>query len=129
MAILRYEDGAEDHSFEYNRINGIESLEKYKPKGYHPAMISDVFHACYHIMDKLSFGGYSTVWHAQKRYQEEYVAIKIGIANSLSQKMKCLQALSASSEHPSYNAVPSPLDEFEVCGSNGAHPCYTMVPA
>lgn len=33
MAISRYEDGAEDHSFEYNWINGIESLEKYNPKG------------------------------------------------------------------------------------------------
>ena len=92
-------------------------------------MISDVFHDCYHIMDKLSFGGYSTVWHAQDRYQEEYVAVNVGIANSPSQKMKCLQALLVSSEHPSYYAITSPLDEFEVCGSNGAHACYTMVPA
>lgn len=125
----RCEDNAEDHPFEYNWINGAENLEKYKPEGYHPVMIGDVLHDRYHIVDKLGFGGYSTVWLAQDRHQEEYVAIKVGIANSLSQEIKCLRALSASSVHPSHDAIPSPLNEFEVRGPNGAHPCYTMVPA
>ena len=128
-AMSHCKDNTEDHSLKYNWINGIENLEKYKPKGYHPIMIGDVLHDCYHIVDKLGFGDYSTVWLAQDRYQEEYVAIKIGIANLLPQKMKCLQALSASSLHPSHNAIPFPLDEFKIHGPNGAHICYIMVPA
>lgn len=82
-AMSRCEDDAEDHPFEYNWINGAENLEKYKPEGYHPVMIGDVLHDRYRIVDKLGFGGYSTIWLAQDRYQEEYVAVKVGIANSL----------------------------------------------
>lgn len=129
-ARTRCGDNAEDHPFnEYNWINGSENLEKYKPEGYHPVMIGDVLHDRYRIVDKLGFGGYSTVWLAHDIRREEYVAVKVGIANSLSREMKCLRALSASSLHPGHDAIPSPLDEFEVRGPNGAHPCYTMVPA
>ena len=122
---------AEDQLFEYNWINGVESLEKYKPEGYHPVMIGDVLQNRYRIVDKLGFGGYSTVWLAQDTHQKEYVAVKVGIASSLSQEMKCLRALSAPSAHPhpGHDAIPSPLDEFEVRGPNGVHPCYTMIPA
>jgi hypothetical protein len=49
------------------------------------------------------------------RTKEEYVAVKVGIANSLSLEMKSLRALSAPSVHPGHDAIPSPLDEFEVC--------------
>ncbi|OQE10635.1 hypothetical protein PENFLA_c085G05522 [Penicillium flavigenum] len=92
-------------------------------------MIGDVLHDRYRIVDKLGFGGYSTVWLAQDRQREKYVAVKVGIANSLSQEMKSLRALSALSVHPGHDAIPSPLDEFEVRGPNGVYPCYTMAPA
>lgn len=87
------------------------------------------FHNRYHIVDKLGFGGYSTVWLAQDMRHEEYVAVKVGIAHSVSREMKCLKALSASSARSGCDAIPFPLDEFEVRGPNGAHPCYTMAPA
>jgi serine/threonine protein kinase len=112
---LRCKDDAENLPFEYNWIDGAENLEKYKPQGYHPIMIGDVLHDRYRIVDKLGFGGYSTVWLAQDRTKEEYVAVKVGIANSLSLEMKSLRALSAPSVHPGHDAIPSPLDEFEIC--------------
>ncbi|KAK1144165.1 hypothetical protein N8T08_005829 [Aspergillus melleus] len=49
----------------YNWIDGTESLEKYRPGGYHPVMIGDILHGRYRIVDKLGFGGYSTIWLAQ----------------------------------------------------------------
>ncbi|KAK2758834.1 hypothetical protein FQN54_003526 [Arachnomyces sp. PD_36] len=125
----RCKDDAEDPPFEYNWINGVEALEKYRPKGYHPVMIGDLLHDRYRIVDKLGFGGYSTVWLARDMHKEEYVAVKVGVANSPSQEINCLRALSASSTHPGHDAIPSPLDEFVVRGPNGVHPCYTMIPA
>ncbi|PKY01613.1 kinase-like protein [Aspergillus campestris IBT 28561] len=120
------------HIVKYNWIDGADTLENYKPGGYHPVLIGDVLHNRYRIVDKLGFGGYSTVWLAHDTHQEEYVAVKIGIADSpsISQELKCLRALSASSKpaHPGHEAIPTPLDEFELCGPNGVHPCYTMVP-
>ena len=127
-AISRCKDDAAEHNpFKYNWIDGAEAIERYKPGGYHPVMIGDVLHNRYQIVDKLGFGGYSTVWLAQDKHREEYVAVKVGIVNSLSQEIKCLRALSASSAQP--DQISSPLDEFEVHGPNGTHPCYTMVPA
>ncbi|EDN03184.1 predicted protein [Histoplasma mississippiense (nom. inval.)] len=98
--------GEED--VQYNWINGAESLEKYKPGGYHPIMIGDLLNERYCIVDKLAN------WH--------------------SHEMKVLQALSAPrplslSAHPGRHSIPLPLDEFELQGPNGTHPCYTMTPA
>ena len=112
----------------YDWIDGAEDLERYEPGGYHPVMIGDVLHDRYQIVDKLGFGGYSTVWLARDRQKEEYVAVKVGTADSPTQETNCLRALSASSAHPGQDAIPFPLDEFEIRGPNGVHPCFTMVP-
>ncbi|EGC47658.1 protein kinase [Histoplasma capsulatum var. duboisii H88] len=117
-----------------NWIDGAESLEKYKPGGYHPIMIGDLLHERYCIVDKLGFGGYSTVWLAQDTHLKSYVAVKVGIANWHPHETKVLQALSAPrplslSAHPGRHSIPLPLDEFELHGPNGTHPCYTMTPA
>lgn len=118
----------------YNWIDGAESLEKYRPGGYHPVMIGDLLHDRYRIVDKLGYGGYSTVWLARDTHLERYVAVKVGIANSLPHETKILRALSAPTSVPSsvragLDSIPVPLDEFEVTGPNGMHPCYTTIPA
>jgi serine/threonine-protein kinase SRPK3 len=76
------EEDARNHPFKYNWIDGVESLEKYKPGGYHPIMIGDILHSRYRIVDKLGFGGYSTVWLARDACLERYVAVKVGVADS-----------------------------------------------
>lgn len=124
----------ENRHFQYNWIDGAESLEKYKPGGYHPIMIGDTLNERYRILDKLGFGGYSTVWLARDILLEHYVAVKVGIANSLPNETKIVRALSAplsssSSAHPGRSSIPVPLDEFELHFPNGTHPCYTMTPA
>ncbi|KJK67857.1 Eukaryotic elongation factor 5A hypusine DNA-binding OB fold [Aspergillus parasiticus SU-1] len=80
-ALSHTEDTRTRH-YEYNWIDGAESLEKYKPGGYHPIMIGDMLHGRYHIVDKLGFGGYSTVWLARDTRLEQYVAVKVCIAGS-----------------------------------------------
>lgn len=129
-----------------NWIDGAESLEKYMPRGYHPIMIGDILHDRYHIVDKLGFGGYSTVWLARDTDLEHYVAVKVGIgtsesnsdsdSDSLLREIKSLRALSAPlplsasiQQRLGRNSIPCLLDEFEVHGPNGAHACYTTAPA
>ncbi|KAK2799684.1 hypothetical protein FQN51_006818 [Onygenales sp. PD_10] len=129
----REEYGRDHQGFEYDWIDGAESLEKYRPGGYHPIMIGDMLRERYRIVDKLGFGGYSTVWLAQDTHLKHYVAVKVGIANSLPHETKILRALStppppalSSSLQPGANSIPFILDEFELHGPNGTHPCYTM---
>nr|KMM71115.1 hypothetical protein CPAG_07422 [Coccidioides posadasii RMSCC 3488] len=118
---------------QYNWINGAESLEKYKLRGYHPIMIRDMLHKQYCIVDKLGFRGYSTVWLAKDTQLNHYIAVKVGIVNLLPHKSKILQALlvpqpSSLSTHSGHKSIPLPLDEFELCSPNGTHPYYTMTP-
>lgn len=66
----------------YNWVDGAETIEHYQPGGYHPVMIGDVLHKRYQIVDKLGYGGYSTVWLAHDTNFKQYVALKVGIALS-----------------------------------------------
>lgn len=122
----------ENHRVEYNWVRGVETLEKYQCGGYHPIMIGDVLNDRYHIVDKLGFGGYSTVWLALDTNLKRYVAVKVNIADSLPRETKVLKALSSpflSSLRPGHGLVPVLLDEFNVQGPNGKHTCYTVTPA
>ncbi|OJJ43572.1 hypothetical protein ASPZODRAFT_161490 [Penicilliopsis zonata CBS 506.65] len=104
-----------NHRIEYNWIKGVETLEEYQPGGYHPVMIDDLLHERYRIVDKLGFGGYSTVWLAQDTQLMRYVAVKVNTADSLPHETTVLKALSAPSFiHPGHGLVPSLLDEFRV---------------
>ena len=113
----------------YNPISDVESLENYTPGGYHPVMIGDVLHSRYRIVDKLGFGGYSTVWLARDAKLGHYVALKISTADSPARETKILRKLS-SNDSPLTSqvraSIPLPLDEFNVEGPNGTHTCYTM---
>ncbi|KJZ80123.1 hypothetical protein HIM_00837 [Hirsutella minnesotensis 3608] len=128
-------------SIEYEWIDGVERLELYEPGGYHPIMIDDVLHSRYRIVDKLGFGGYSTVWLGHDARLNRYVAIKVGISGATipQQESSTLRALSESSvispliDKPTSIAandvLPSILDEFDVRGPNGTHKCYAVDPA
>jgi serine/threonine protein kinase len=88
-------------------------------------MIDDVLHGRYRIVDKLGFGGYSTVELVLDTCLHRYVAVKVGIADSPLHETNILRALA----DPGHDSIPTPLDEFELNGRNGTHLCYTMTPA
>jgi hypothetical protein len=46
---------------QYKWIPFVERLEQYEPGGYHPITAGQVLHDRYLIVDKLGFGGFSTV--------------------------------------------------------------------
>ncbi|KAK2771986.1 hypothetical protein FQN53_004823 [Emmonsiellopsis sp. PD_33] len=128
----------------YRWIDGAETLEHYVPggyHGYHPVMIGDVLHDRYHIVDKLGFGGYSTVWLARDSRYDRYVALKVGIAHwgkkdALLRETRSLRALSAPlpssasrQQRLGHSSIPCLLDQFEIHGPNGMHVWYTTTPA
>ena len=44
---------------------GLESPDRYRPGGYHPVHVGDVYHERYRILNELGYGTYSTVWFAR----------------------------------------------------------------
>ncbi|RDW93490.1 uncharacterized protein DSM5745_00812 [Aspergillus mulundensis] len=112
-----------DHYIRYHWINGAEELERYEPGGYHPVMIGDKLHNRYSIVDKLGYGGYSTVWLARDTETGHYVALKVGTADSdsVTREINTLRCLAS----PGHEAIPTVLDDFELEGPNGRHRCYS----
>ena len=43
----------------------VESPARYRPGGYHPVHLGDVYCKRYKVIHKLGFGTYSTVWLAR----------------------------------------------------------------
>lgn len=119
-----------DSIVQYRWIDGVERLEFYQPGGYHPVAIDDLLQGRYRIVDKLGFGGYSTIWLARDETEKRYVAVKIGISTPSfpRRELEILQALRPT-DAESASALPTILDAFDVRGPNGTHPCYTLTPA
>ncbi|KAM3550741.1 hypothetical protein ARSEF4850_008207 [Beauveria asiatica] len=96
-------------------------------------MIGDVVNKRYQIVDKLGYGGYSTVWMTRDMQQNAYVALKIGVADSRVHETTVLKRLvDAAPQTPAnpaalvgLNAIPRVLEAFTVRGPNGEHPSYT----
>lgn len=86
--------------------------------------IGDLLHSRYEIVDKLGYGGWSTVWLANDYQSTHFVAVKVGMADSLRREATILGALSAAPHSKSPDYIPRLLDEFILKGPNGSHPCY-----
>jgi serine/threonine-protein kinase SRPK3 len=115
----------------YDVIDDVERLGGYCPGGYHPITIKDYLHDRYHIVHKLGFGTYSTVWLAWDERAGRYVSIKIGIAVMAddSQESSIIRSLVGVKENPLNDLILPTLDEFFLTGPNGKHRCFVTVPA
>ncbi|QLI70171.1 Serine/threonine-protein kinase spk-1 [Metarhizium brunneum] len=117
------------HSYVHLRADHTRSVENYTTGGYHPTQIGDIYRDRYEVIDKLGYGGWSTVWLAHDFRKKQYVALKVGIADSLPHEVTALHALGKQTTVPGSAAIPRVLDEFRIEGPNGSHPCYTTAPA
>lgn len=54
-----------------------ESAKDYQPGGYHPVEIGDLFINRYHVVQKLGWGHFSTVWLCKDTTHGTYVALKV----------------------------------------------------
>ncbi|OAA68577.1 Protein kinase-like domain protein [Niveomyces insectorum RCEF 264] len=116
----------------YVHIDGVEQLQEYRPGGYHPVLVGNLFNDRYRIIDKLGYGTFSTTWLARDERRRTYVAVKIGMASTGAQEADVLTQLSRRGNQAQPSAqqightsalIPSVLDRFIVDGPNGRHPC------
>ena len=119
---------------EYIHIEDVETMEGYRPGGYHLISIGDKLQARYRVVDKLGYGGYSTTWLARDECSGKFVAVKVGTAESNPREVNVLSALTATQNPKSVGSpgrvmIPTLLDTFKIQGRNGVHPCYVTAPA
>ncbi|KAJ5442249.1 hypothetical protein N7445_005256 [Penicillium cf. griseofulvum] len=102
----------------FERINNVvEPVEEYKPGGYHPVHLGDVFHERYEIIGKWSYGQFST--------RDVTLKILKATASEKSKELSTFAQLSQT-QHPGKKHVLSLLDHFKHNGPNGPHLCLVF---
>jgi serine/threonine protein kinase len=107
----------------------IENVEEYRPGGYHPIVIGDLFyHGRYRVIHKLGSGDSSTVWLARDQQNESgrLVALKAMRADDSSKLPNEIPDLLVSKSlqvaFPDSGGVLRTVeDHFIVRGPNGSH--------
>lgn len=107
-----------------------ESLERYRPGGYHPVNIDDTFHSGrYRVIQKLGWGGYSTVWLVYDSILSRLAALKVVVAeiNEASNELRILQRLATiPAKHDGQRHLRKLTDYFFHDGPNGRHQCLVF---
>ncbi|KAE8364253.1 kinase-like domain-containing protein [Aspergillus caelatus] len=113
-----------------------EWVEDYRPGGYHPVVLGDVFNnGQYKVIRKLGEGSYSTVWLAYYRYlfplrNSGYVALKIRVSeiSGSTTELRILRHITEVAPVEGARHITRLLGEFEHRGPNGAHRCLVFEP-
>jgi serine/threonine-protein kinase SRPK3 len=106
------------------------ALSKFYQKRYYPVKIGDVLNSRYHVVCKLGFGAYSTIWLARDTYTNKFTSLKIGVhdipGNSqLENEIKILRHLSSNvTDHAGATVARLADDFFEIDG----HRCMAVKP-
>lgn len=117
-----------------------EGLENYKPGGYHPVEIAEVYSNRYRIVKKLGWGHFSTVWLVEDLSWSNWASVGIQKPKHLAMKVQKsgsayreaavdeiqLLKTAASSECEGARYVVRLVDHFRVSGPNGIHYCMVF---
>ncbi|KAL5046480.1 hypothetical protein BDW71DRAFT_207274 [Aspergillus fruticulosus] len=105
-----------------------EWVEDYRPGGYHPVVLGDIFNnGQYKVIRKLGEGSYSTVWLARDL---KYVALKILVSeiSGSTTELRVLRHITEVAQLEGTSYITRVLGEFEHCGPNGIHKCLVFEP-
>ncbi|GAB6033469.1 hypothetical protein CHUAL_013354 [Chamberlinius hualienensis] len=118
-------------------ILGSDDDEQEDPKdyckgGYHPVKIGDLFSNRYHVVRKLGWGHFSTVWLCWDLINKRFVALKaVKSASHYTETaldeiklLKCVR--DSDSLDPKRDKVVQLLDDFKISGVNGTHVCMVF---
>ncbi|XP_017061852.1 SRSF protein kinase 3 [Drosophila ficusphila] len=123
----------ESFESELNSENEEQELkEDYCKGGYHPVNIGDLFQGRYHVIRKLGWGHFSTVWLCWDLQEKSYVAIKIvksapHFAETAKDEIKILRTVRETDpSNPRRQKTVQMLDDFKITGVNGTHICMVF---
>ncbi|ROT41181.1 serine protein kinase [Sodiomyces alkalinus F11] len=107
-----------------------EWVEDYRPGGYHPIHLGDVFNnGQYKVIRKLGEGSYSTVWLGRDLCNNRYVALKFLVSEiSRPTEVQILRHIKNLAPVESPKHITQLLDEFQHHGPNGIHNCLVFEP-
>ncbi|CAF0917457.1 unnamed protein product [Rotaria sordida] len=118
-------------------IRGSDDDEQEDPKdyckgGYHPITIGSIFNQRYHVIRKLGWGHFSTVWLCWDRKSARFVAMKVvksakHYTETALDEIKLLTHVRESDPSDPYRLkCVQLLDDFKVAGVNGTHVCMVF---
>ncbi|XP_006276950.3 SRSF protein kinase 1 isoform X2 [Alligator mississippiensis] len=109
-----------------------EDPNDYCKGGYHLVKIGDLFNGRYHVIRKLGWGHFSTVWLAWDIQGKRFVAMKVvksaeHYTETALDEIKLLKSVRNSDpSDPNKERVVQLLDDFKISGVNGSHICMVF---
>ncbi|TKS70843.1 SRSF protein kinase 1 [Collichthys lucidus] len=109
-----------------------EDPNDYCRGGYHHVKIGDLFNGRYHVIRKLGWGHFSTVWLAWDIQEKRFVAMKVvksaeHYTETALDEIKLLKSVRNTDPcDPSREKVVQLLDDFKISGMNGTHVCMVF---
>ncbi|XP_039884878.1 SRSF protein kinase 1b isoform X1 [Simochromis diagramma] len=109
-----------------------EDPNDYCRGGYHHVRIGDLFNGRYHVIRKLGWGHFSTVWLAWDIQEKCFVAMKVvksaeHYTETALDEIKLLKSVrNTDPSDPYREKVVQLLDDFKISGMNGTHVCMVF---
>uniref|UniRef100_A0A674MV77 non-specific serine/threonine protein kinase n=1 Tax=Takifugu rubripes TaxID=31033 RepID=A0A674MV77_TAKRU len=109
-----------------------EDPADYCKGGYHPVKIGDLFNGRYHVIRKLGWGHFSTVWLCWDIQVRNFVAMKVvksaqHYTETALDEIKLLRCVRESDPgDPNKDMVVQLIDDFKISGVNGIHVCMVF---
>ncbi|XP_057213222.1 SRSF protein kinase 1a isoform X1 [Triplophysa rosa] len=109
-----------------------EDPNDYCKGGYHHVKIGDLFNGKYHVIRKLGWGHFSTVWLAWDIQGKRFVAMKVvksaeHYTETALDEIKLLRSVrNTGPDDPNREMVVQMLDDFKISGVNGTHVCMVF---
>lgn len=109
-----------------------EDPNDYCRGGYHHVKIGDLFNGRYHVIRKLGWGHFSTVWLAWDIQEKRFVAMKVvksaeHYTETALDEIKLLKSVrNTDPGDPNREKVVQLLDDFKISGMNGTHVCMVF---
>ncbi|XP_023691620.2 uncharacterized protein srpk3 [Paramormyrops kingsleyae] len=100
--------------------------------GYYPVKIGDLFNGRYHVVRKLGWGHFSTVWLCWDLQRKRFVALKIvksaqHYTETALDEIKLLKCVRDSDPtDPKRETIVQLIDDFKISGIHGVHVCMVL---
>ncbi|KAI9530821.1 hypothetical protein NQZ68_000312 [Dissostichus eleginoides] len=134
---LTQQEASPQEPEEPEEILGSDDEEQEDPNdyckgGYHSVKVGDLYNGKYHVIRKLGWGHFSTVWLAWDIQVKRFVAMKVvksaeHYTETAVDEIKLLRSVRNSDPNdPNREMVVQMVDDFKISGINGTHVCMVF---